>query len=86
MKRKGLEFISLGLAFGVILWVVDAFLDYIMFYYLYNSFWDVLFLDMPPRAGLHRALAIAFFVCFGLIVARYTEQVEKQQASLTEDH
>lgn len=69
MKRE-MEFIALALAFGTIMWVVDAFLDYFLFYYIQNTFLDVLILDMPPRSAYTRSIVVLGFLLYGLIAAK----------------
>ncbi|MBN1269212.1 MAG: hypothetical protein JXB04_06460 [Kiritimatiellae bacterium] len=76
MKRD-MEFIALALAFGVIMWIVDAFLDYFLFYYINNTFIEVLILDMPPRSAYTRSIVIMGFLIFGMIAAKSVDTAAK---------
>lgn len=75
--KKELELIALALAFGMIMWIVDAFLDYQFFYFDYKSFMEVLITDMPPRAGYMRSIVMLAFVIYSLIVGKHIEQARK---------
>ncbi len=53
---------SAGVLLGVVVWLLDAVADYLLFHR--GAFLDLLIIDVPPRAWLMRALILA--ICVGL--------------------
>ena len=71
--KKELEFIALALAFGAIMWVIDAVLDYFIAHYD-QTFTEVLITDMPPQAGYMRSIIILGFLVFALVAAVHVQR------------
>ena len=68
---------SILIGFGV--WLVDAALDYYVFYE--GSFWDLLILKIPQHEVYIRVMAVTVFTLFGLYVARLVDRLERSGAT-----
>jgi len=74
-KRWVPFFLSIGL--GVLFWVVDALLDFLVYYP--GTFLDLLILD-PPRHELYiRAVVLALFTIFGYVVTRTIDAIRRSE-------
>lgn len=76
-KKRWVPFF-LAITLGVFFWVVDALLDFYIFYS--GTFLDLLILD-PPRHELYiRAIILGSFAIFGYVVGRYIKEVQEREA------
>ncbi len=60
--------LGLSVFIGLLIWFIDALLDYIFFYR--DDFWDLLILDVPGHELYFRLLMMAAFIVFGLIMSK----------------
>jgi hypothetical protein len=77
--------ILIAFLFGVLIWIADAFLDYVIFYE--NTFWNLLILEVPPHEIYIRLVILLSFLAFGFIISKiYTRQreLEKNYLSLSD--
>jgi len=75
--------IALSITFGLFVWVVDAVLDYFIFYE--GTFWGLLISDVPKHEVYIRLVILGSFIIFGIIIsghlARRKQAEEKTKAS-----
>jgi PAS domain S-box-containing protein len=72
--------LGISLLFGLVLWVVDAVLDRLLFYR--GSFWGLLILDVPPHELYIRVVIAGLFLVFGAIASTVIERLETAKARL----
>lgn len=75
MKRQH-KVVALSLFLGLVVWVIDTAVDYLLFYE--GSFWDLLILHVPPHELYVRTVTLGLFLAFGLILSR---SLARQQAA-----
>jgi len=68
--------------FGVGVWIVDAVLDYLIFYE--GAFWNLLILDVPQHEIYIRLVILTSFMIFGSIISKILENQRKLQEDLYE--
>ena len=68
--------------FGVAVWIVDAVLDYLIFYE--NTFWNLLILDVPDHEIYIRLVILTSFMIFGSIITKILKNQRKIQEDLYE--
>jgi signal transduction histidine kinase len=73
--------ILLSLAFGGVVWVIDAALDY-CFFYPGETFWGLLIWDLPRHELYIRSIIVACFGAFGAIMERAFAAREKAADAL----
>ena len=74
--------IALSIAFGLFAWVVDAVLDFYIFYE--GTFWGLLIYDIPKHEVYVRSVILAFFIIFGIIIANIMAKRKQAEDSLQE--
>jgi PAS domain S-box-containing protein len=65
--KINLKLIAIASAFGLGVWIIDALLDYYLFYE--GSFWDLLILDVPSHEIYIRTLILLSFIGFGVVIS-----------------
>ena len=75
--------IVLSMVLGVVAWVADAVLDFLVFYKPV-SFWDVLILDVPAHEVYGRLVAIVLLTGFGTLTSRVLARRERAEEALDE--
>jgi PAS domain S-box-containing protein len=60
--------IGLSLILGLSIWIIDAVLDYYLFYE--GTFWGLLISDVPKHEVYIRLVVVASFLIFGLLISR----------------
>jgi len=63
------EVIAVSVMFGLLVWIIDAVMDYLFFYE--GTLLELLITDVPPHEIYIRSLTILFFLIFGIIVLRF---------------
>ena len=66
----GLRFVALSLAFGILVWVIDAILDFFIFYKGEETFFELLVSDMPRHEVYIRSVILGCFLVFGIIISK----------------
>lgn len=74
--------ILLSLLFGILVWIMDAFMDYITFYRGQGTFFELLLLAPPPHELYIRILIILLFLIFGWLVSKLINQQKQTQSAL----
>ncbi|MBD3274305.1 MAG: PAS domain S-box protein, partial [Candidatus Marinimicrobia bacterium] len=72
-KRRVLLF---SLLLGILIWIFDALLDYVVFYRGSGSFLDLLLLDVPPHELYIRILIILLLFSAGLFLVWFTARTQ----------
>ncbi|MBU0483110.1 MAG: PAS domain-containing protein [Proteobacteria bacterium] len=73
----------MSLLFGISVGVIDACVDY-LFFYRGQSFWGLLFFDIPRHEIYIRLFILLCFVAFGLIASRLVASRTRAERSLRE--
>jgi PAS domain S-box-containing protein len=81
MKTKH-KIVALSIAFGLSVWVIDAYLDYVVFYE--GTFWELLITNMPARELYIRTVILTIFIVFAIIVCNIMAKREKTEQILRE--
>lgn len=68
VSRLACRYITLALAFGLVVAILDAFLDS-LFFYKGRTFWSLLILDVPPHEIYMRLLIVIGFTIFGVLLS-----------------
>ena len=71
-----------SIAFGLLVGVVDAVLDFYFFYE--GTFWELLIYDVPKHEVYIRSVILASFIIFGIIAATIMAQRKKAEEKLRE--
>ena len=74
--------IALSVAVGVLVWVADAVLDYLVFYE--GTFWGLLIAAVPPAELYSRSLAFAGILAFGIVVSIVSARRRRAEEALRE--
>ena len=74
------KFIAVSIGFGLLFWIVDAVLDYLLFYD--RAFWELLISDVPRSELYVRLVMLACFVTFGALVSRVVARRERARQAL----
>lgn len=72
--------IASSIAFGLLFWIIDTFLDYLIFYE--GRFEGVLILDVPPNEIYIRFSMLAFFIIFCFAMSRVIAKGERAKPRL----
>lgn len=75
--RKEHHVIVSAFIFGLLVWVMDALLDHIIFYKGQYNFWEHLVLNPEPHEIYMRTFILLFFLLFGALLS---VQLEKRRA------
>jgi PAS domain S-box-containing protein len=84
MKSWSPRVLGLALLTGLLFWVVDALLDFLVFYPGEGSFPDLLLFDVPPHELYVRFLILTFFLVSGALISRSVREREAVQDRLQE--
>jgi len=76
------KIVVISVTLGLLFWVVDAFVDGLFF--LDQSFWEMLVLDVPPYEIYIRSLGMGFFLVSGLFVSRSLAKRRRAEEALRE--
>jgi len=76
------KIIALSIAFGLLLWVVDAALDSYLFYE--GTFWELLIYDVSKHDAYTRLFILTIFILFGIIFAGVMAKRKKAENALRE--
>lgn len=68
--------------FGVVVWIADAAIDYLIFYE--DTFWNLLILDVPHHEIYIRLVILTSFMIFGSIISEILKNQRKLQKNLFE--
>ena len=71
---------TFAIFFGLLVWILDATLDYFIFYE--GNFWDLLLFHPPEHEIYIRFLIVACFIAFGAIASALMYRVKKVEKSL----
>ncbi len=74
VQPENRRILGLAIGFGLFIWIIDALLDYIIFY-KGESFLDLLIFDMPQHELYIRTLIMFLFISFGFISTRYADRI-----------
>ena len=74
MVKKQYRILLLGLIISIVFWVLDAILDFLVFYKSEGSFLDLLIFKIPPSEIYIRCVAIFMVVVLTLIAANFAAQ------------
>ncbi len=66
MKTK-YKVVALSIVFGLFVWVIDAVLDYFIFYQ--GPFWELLITGIPKHEIYIRSVILASFIVFGILMS-----------------
>lgn len=80
--RTRLNIIAVSVACGLLVWTVDAFLDYLVFYE--RSFLELLITDVPNNELYARLVMFACFLIPGMLIARMAAQRTRAEETLRE--
>jgi PAS domain S-box-containing protein len=69
MPKLSLALILLSFGFGLLVWVIDALLDYLVFYTNYGSFLKILITNPPKHEVYIRLVLLGSFLLFGVVIA-----------------
>jgi len=69
---KKIKIIAASIVFGILLGVIDAWLDSALFYE--GSFWDLLIFDVPGSEIFGRTVTFFIMALFGLLIGSYYEK------------
>ncbi len=69
LTDPSLLLIFLSIGFGLVVWVIDALLDHLIFYTNYDSFLEILITNPPEHEVYVRMLILGLFLVFGVIIA-----------------
>ena len=83
MKTEN-KIIILSIAMGVFIWVVDSFLDYLIFYE--GTFTGLLITDVPRHDLYIRLLIMVCFTAFGFICSWFIAEQKKTEQKLGTPH
>ena len=78
--RTEYKVVLLSVFFGLVVWIIDAALDYSYFYK--GSFIGLLILDTPPHELYIRLLIVGCFLIFGVIISRFVKEIDLAEKSL----
>jgi len=87
----GLRFVALSLACGLLVWAIDAILDFFIFYKGEGTFFELLISDMPRHEAYIRSIILGCFLVFGIIISKAwtrrdrVKEVLQYQAHLLEN-
>ena len=76
------KFVSLSAAFGFLVWIVDAVLDYFIFYE--GTFWDLMIFNIPLHEVYIRTLILGSFLIFGAIISKIIKRRNRAEQALRE--
>ena len=82
--KLNLKLMAIASAFGLGIWVIDALLDYYVFYE--GPFWDLLIFNVPSHEIYIRTLILLSFIGFGVVISyvagshakRLTSELDKR--------
>jgi PAS domain S-box-containing protein len=77
------KIVGISLLFGVMVWIVDAALDYYVFYA--GNFTGLLITDIPRHELYIRSFILVLFVGFGLVVSHYMQQLRRAEQTLARE-
>ena len=81
MKKTRLRIIGLSAVFGVMVWVFNAILDYLIFYE--DTFLGLLITNVPPHEVYMRTMLFASIVVFGFIISQVAVKHEAAQEEVS---
>ncbi|MCK5173000.1 MAG: hypothetical protein KAR47_06385, partial [Planctomycetes bacterium] len=70
-----------SIAFGLAVWVIDAALDYFIFY-KGDSFWGLMVTDIPEHEVHIRSLMLVFFAIFGILLSNAIGKLKRARDEL----
>jgi len=73
--------IGISFLFGLLIWIVDAALDYFIFYE--RSFFELLVTDIPEHELYIRAVILFILVIYGFIVGFFVKKLDKSNKELS---
>lgn len=75
----------LAVFFGLLVWLIDAILDFYIFYADSNSFIDILLTEMPSLELYIRLLIVGTFLIFGVLISMVNKKREIAEKTLVEN-
>ena len=84
--KTGCKIIIVSILFGIVFWIIDAFLDYFFFYE--GTFWEILISDVDLHELYIRLVAFVLFVLFGLVFISVIKKRRSAEENLkkSEEH
>ena len=76
------KIILVFIAAGIMIWFVDAIIDYYFFYPGYGTFLEILILNVPKHEIYIRTSALILLVCIGFALGHYIEQLKQSRSQL----
>jgi len=76
-KRWHRKAFIISIALGLLVWFLDALLDYLFFYQNHPGFTALLITDVPPHELYIRSCALILFILFGFIISSVLKQYER---------
>ncbi len=80
MMKTGHKVFAVSIFFGLMVWIIDAVLDYFIFYE--ETFLDLLILKIPQHELYIRSVILGFFLIFGLLMFRVISKHRKVAGEL----
>ena len=77
---RGMAYFLWATGFGLLIWILDALLDYFIFYSGYGTFYQILITDPPAHEVYTRLVILLGFIVFGVFIGRQfvkRKQIEK---------
>ncbi len=78
--KTGHKVFAVSIFFGLMVWIIDAVLDYLIFYE--GTFFDILILKMPSQEVFMRIIILGLFIMFGLIMTKVISKHKKTEEKL----
>ncbi len=76
--------VALALGFGLLIWVIEALLDYFVFYKDYGTFLEILITRHPDHEIYTRLMLVGYFMVFGVLIALQVAKRKRVEAALGE--
>lgn len=78
--KTGHKVLAVSIFFGLIFWILDAVLDFFLFFK--GTFFDLLILKMTPHEIFMRSINLGLFIMFGLIMTKVLSKRKKTEDKL----
>ena len=82
--KSSRKFIAIAFGLGILMWVIDTLLDYLVFY-RGQGFWKLLLFDPPEHEIYIRAIILASCILFGYLLSRdhqrLSDAIKAEQAA-----
>lgn len=82
--KKTKNVIILGIGFGLLAWLLDAIIDYFIFYDGVETFMEIFITELPALEIYFRVMILVCFILFGFIISTHIKKRNKTEQELSE--